>query len=334
MTTVCYILSHYISHRQAGLQFQDCFRRLGVRLVEAPAEADLVIIHNEPWSVAGYYRVFPDLREQRVVTYAVWETDRLPESYRFNLSLPSEIWTCSAYSRDALAQSGRPVSVVPHVVSVPEPNAAAEQRMRERIGARDGEMLFYTIANVSNVRKGVDDLLRAFDGLFLPGEARLIVKSNVPLPPALASVRDVVVISELLDDDDLFALHRVADCFVSAHRSEAWGLGISEAMACGNLVVATAHGGNMDYMNAGNSLPVACHVEPIRAAEVKSQPDILTSGMHWGYVDPDDLRRQLRRAFDDRVSLRRLAEQAQLDMKSYAPERISECIAEHLAALV
>ncbi|HXH92230.1 MAG TPA: glycosyl transferase, group 1, partial [Thermoanaerobaculia bacterium] len=140
MTTVCYILSHYISHRQAGLQFQDCFRRLGVRLVETPAEADLVIIHNEPWSVAGYYRVFPELREKRVVTYAVWETDQLPESYRFNLSLSSEIWTCSGYSRDALAQSGRPVSVVPHVVSVPEPNAEAERRMRERIGIRDGEM--------------------------------------------------------------------------------------------------------------------------------------------------------------------------------------------------
>jgi hypothetical protein len=90
----------------------------------------------------------------------------------------------------------------------------------------------------------------------------------------------------------------------------------------------------MDYMNTANSLPVACHVEPIRAAEVKSQPDILTSDMHWAYVDPDDLRRQLQRAFDDRMSLRRLAEQAQMDMKRYAPERISECLAEHLAAFV
>lgn len=334
MATVCYILSHYISHRQAGLQFQDCFRSLGVRLVDTPREADLVIIHNEPWSVAGYYRAFPKLSEKHVVAYSVWETDQLPESYRFNLSLTSEIWTCSAYCRDALAESGRPVSVVPHVVSVPEPNAEAELRMRERIGARDGEMLFYTIANVTNVRKGVDDLLRAFDGLFPSGEARLIVKSNVPMALPPASARDVVVITELLSDDDLFALHRVGDCFVSAHRSEAWGLGISEAMACGNLVVATAHGGNMDYMTTGNSLPVACQIEPIRAAEIKSQPDILTSDMHWAYVDPDDLRRQLRRAFDDRVSLRRLGEQAQLDMKRYAPERISECLAEHLAAFV
>jgi glycosyltransferase involved in cell wall biosynthesis len=333
MMNVCYLLSHYISHRQAGLQFQDCFRRLGVRLVDTPAQADLVIIHNEPWSVPGYYRAFPELREKRVIAYSVWETDRLPDAYRFALSLTAEIWTCSTYCRDVMAETGRPVWVVPHVVSVPEPNADAERRMRERIGADEGEMLFYTIANVTNARKGVEDLVRAFEDLFPLGGVRLIVKSNTSLP-SLQSSRKVVVINELLDEDDLFALHRVGDCFVSAHRSEGWGLGISEAMACGKLVVATAHGGNMDYMNDGNSLPVACRVEPIRAAEVKSQPDTLTADMRWAYVDPDDLRRQLRRAFDERVSLQRLAAQAQLDLKRYAPQRISEILAERLAAFV
>ena len=61
---VCYLLSHYISHRQAGLQNIACLRELGVMLVDTPAEADIVIIHNEPWSVAGYYRVWPELRDK------------------------------------------------------------------------------------------------------------------------------------------------------------------------------------------------------------------------------------------------------------------------------
>jgi glycosyltransferase involved in cell wall biosynthesis len=324
---VCYLLSHYVSHRVAGLEFRDCLRRIGVEVVDAPAEADAVIIHNEPWSLASYYRVYPELREKRVIAYSVWETDLLPEHYRFNLRLPAAIWTPSSYCRDVLAQAGRPVSVVPHVVRVPAPDPGAEQRMRQRIGARDGELLFYAILNAANVRKGLTDLLTAFDGLFPVAEARLLVKSNTPLPPGMTLPEGVVLLHELLGEADLYALHRIGHCFVSAHRSEAWGLGIADAMACGNLVVATAHGGNMDYMHAGNSLPVACSVEPIHAEDVATQPDTLSAAMRWGYVDRDDLRRQLRRVFEDREALRPLAAQAQRDMQRYAPDRIATILA-------
>ncbi len=328
---VCYVLSHYISHRQAGLQYMDCLRRLGVTLVDTPAEADAVIIHNEPWSVAGYFRVWPELHDRRVIVYAVWETDRLPEHYRFNLSLAGELWTCSAFSARALSEAGRPVSVVPHVVRVPERNREAEERMRERIGARDGEFLFYTILNGPNVRKGLADVLGAFAGLFPEGEARLVVKTATPLPSAPALPPGVTAIAGLLDEDDLYALHRVADCFVSAHHAEGWGLAISDAMACGKLVVATAHGGNMEYMNAGNSLPVACSVEKIRDDDVKQQPELLTGDMHWAYVDLDDLGQQMRRALDEGKSLRQLGAQARRDMERFAPERVTAILEERLS---
>ena len=326
---VCYLLSHYISHRQAGLEYIGCLLRLGVTLVDTPAEADVVIIHNEPWSVAGYYRMWPELRDRRVIVYAVWETDRLPEHYRFNLSLADELWTCSHYCARALSQAGRPVSVIPHVVRVPERDPEAEQRMRERLGTRDGEFLFYTIVN-ANVRKGLPDVLRAFTDLFPNGEARLVAKTTTPLPPALAETPGVIALAGHLPESDLYALHRVADCLVSAHRSEGWGLTISEAMACGNLVIATAHGGNTEYMNPGNSLPVACNVETIRPDDIKQQPELRSAGMHWAYVDPDDLRRQMRRAVDERESLRALGAQAARDMARFAPERVTAMLEEHL----
>jgi glycosyltransferase involved in cell wall biosynthesis len=123
----------------------------------------------------------------------------------------------------------------------------------------------------------------------------------------------------------------VADCLVSAHRSEGWGLTISDAMACGNLVVAIAHGGNMEYMDAGNSLPVACSVERIRDDDVKQQPQILTGDLHWAYVDLDDLERQMRRALDERESLRQLGAQARRDMERFTPERVAAILEERLA---
>jgi glycosyltransferase involved in cell wall biosynthesis len=327
---VCYLLSHYISHRQAGLQYIGCLLQRGVTLVDTPAEAEVVVIHNEPWSVAGYYRMWPELHDRRVIVYAVWETDHLPEHYRFNLSLADELWTCSEYCAGALSEAGRPVLVIPHVVRIPERDPGAEQRMRERLGARDGEFLFYTIVS-ANVRKGLADVIGAFADLFPNGEARLVVKTTTPLPAALAETPGVIALAGLLDDSDLYALHQVADCLVSAHRSEGWGLTISDAMACGNLVVATAHGGNMEYMNAGNSLPVACSVERIRDDDIRQQPELLSAGMHWAYIDHDDLRRQMRRALDERQSLHQLGAQAKRDMERFAPERVTAILEERLA---
>ena len=55
----------------------------------------------------------------------------------------------------------------------------------------------------------------------------------------------------------------------------------------------------------------------------KQQPELLTSDMHWGYADPADLRRQMRRAADERESLRPLARQAARDMERFALERVT-----------
>lgn len=328
---VCYFLSHYASHRVAGLHYIDCLRGLGVEVTGSPDGADVVVIHNEMATIPGYYRMHPGLRDRRVVAYAVWETDRLPDHFRFNLGLAAEIWTCSTYCRDVLSRAGRPVFIVPHVVAPPAPDAAAEARVRERIGG-GGEFLFYTVvSSAANVRKGVEETVRAFGELFPGGEARLVVKTARPLPPHLAGTPGVVSIAGPLPEEEVAALHRVADCYVSAHRSEGWGLTLSDAMAAGRVVVATAHGGNMDFMNASNSLPVACGVEPVRPRDAATQPDTLTVDMRWGYVDPDDLKRQMRRAFDERASLGGLREQARRDMAAYAPERIAPVLAARLA---
>lgn len=328
---VCYFLAHYVSHRTAGLHYIDCLRSLGVEVTDSPRDADVVVIHNEPPTIPGYYRMHPELRDRRVVAYAVWETDRLPDHFRFNLGLANEIWTCSTYCRDVLSQAGRPVSIVPHVVAPPAPDAAAEARLRERIGG-DGEFLYYTIAtSAGNVRKGVEETVRAFGELFPGGGARLVVKTTRPLPPHLAGTPGVVAIAGSLPERELAALHRIADCCVSAHRSEGWGLTLSDAMAAGRVVVATAHGGNMDFMNASNSLPVACSVEPVRPREAATQPDLLTVDMRWGYVDPSDLKRQMRRAFDERASLGAMRERARRDMAAYTPERIASVLAARLA---
>ncbi len=54
-----------------------------------------------------------------------------------------------------------------------------------------------------------------------------------------------------------------ADCYVSLHRSEGFGLTPAEAMCMGKPVIATRYGGNLEFMNDRNSWLVDCELVPI-----------------------------------------------------------------------
>ena len=55
---------------------------------------------------------------------------------------------------------------------------------------------------------------------------------------------------------DLCALLNAADCYLSPHRAEGYGLTLLESMALGKPVIATAYSGNMDFMTGDNSFPL------------------------------------------------------------------------------
>ncbi len=328
---VCYLLGNWVSHRRAGELNRSCLAAHGVELVDHPAGADVVVIHNEPWTLASYFRALPELRDRRVVAYCVWETDRLPARWAHNLQFVDEIWTCSTYCAAAFGAVGPPVHVVPHVVQLDDPDPAAETWLLEVVGPADGRLTFYTIGTVANPRKAVDVALRAFDGLFAPERARMIVKTERPLPAELARIPGVVGLDGWFDDARIRALHTAGDVFVSAHRSEGWGLGLSEAMLAGNVVIATAHGGNTEFMDRENSLLVSCCVQRIGPADVERQPSVLTPEMQWGYIDEHELRATLGRCADEWDELAPLRANARRAMERFTPERVAEVMLARLA---
>ena len=74
---------------------------------------------------------------------------------------------------------------------------------------------------------------------------------------------DVQVIDRKLPAAEMAALMEAADCYVSLHRSEGFGLTIAEAMLRGKPVVATNYGGPRDFLTAENSFPVDYRLVPI-----------------------------------------------------------------------
>ncbi len=209
-----------------------------------------------------------------------WEVDRFPERYRAALDIVDEVWVGSDFVRASVARATeKPVLTLPIPVTAPVPSPGT----RARLGL-DGGFLFYFSFDFDSVvtRKNPAGLIEAFRAAFAPGDgARLLIRgingdrhmlALEELRYAASDRSDITVLDGYLDSGAKDGLMCECDCYVSLHRSEGLGLTMAEAMAAGRPVIATAHAGNLEFMNASNSLlvpvrelrPVGAGSPPIR----------------------------------------------------------------------
>ncbi len=189
-----------------------------------------------------------------------WETDVLPPSWTPAFDYVEEVWV---YSRFMAENLGRllpmPIVVVPPAVVAPDVDVG------ELTIARDNRFTFLFMLDLFSTlrRKNPVGLVDAFTRAFAPGEGpRLIVKTiNARFRPeaaeelrrSAAGHPDVEFVDAYLEPGQKAALIARADCFVSLHRSEGFGLPLAEAMALGTPVIATGYSGNLDFTTPFNS---------------------------------------------------------------------------------
>jgi len=149
------------------------------------------------------------------------------------LELLDEVWTSSRFCRDVLMRHHGNVHIVPHVVSPPRTNAAALADVSAMIsrGDDDGAFWFYAITRPRDPRKNLAATLEAFSALISDRPLRFAVKAtpNLSLPASIPA--GFVGLSGTWSNEEVSALHHLCHAFVSPHRGEGWGLGLSEAMA-------------------------------------------------------------------------------------------------------
>jgi glycosyltransferase involved in cell wall biosynthesis len=190
-----------------------------------------------------------------------WETDAIPDRWDQAFSLVDEIWVYSSYVAENVGRASPvPVVVVPLPVEVPSTPACPAP-----VDLADGDFVFLFAFDYFSTleRKNPHGLIEAFTRAFAPGEGpKLIVKTIHAdfRPEARDRLRwtaggreDVMLLDAALPPDGMAALFARADCYVSLHRSEGFGLTPAEAMALGKPVIATAYGGNTDFMTPANS---------------------------------------------------------------------------------
>lgn len=329
---VCYLQSRYTSHERAGLAYQQALREAGVSVVRFPAEADVVIIHDEASHLPNYFRAFPELSDRYVINYAVWEATKLPPHRIACLGLVDEVWTCSKFCQDVFSTAHDRVFRVPHIVPAPsEPTVAAQEDLRALLKLDDAAFVFYAIATVFP-RKNLTAAIEAFAALDI--DAHFVVKTDAPLHQDLAKVERVINLHGKISGDLINALHARGDCFVSAHCGEGWGLGLSEALSLGNSIVATGFGGCMEFLSASNSYLADFKIGPLQVDERQRLGFTASdTSAEWAYVDTDMMRKHMRQTYAERTMTTERQRQAVVDAENFRPRVVGQIMARRLAAI-
>lgn len=331
---IYYHLSKYISHRLSGLDFIACLRSLGHTVLtgpERPAGADIAILHDDPLNFPAVFARFPELHSLRAIAFSVWENEILAGPYIEPLGLVKEIWTPSSFSARAMRRHFPCVRILPHVVQRHVPTPADLDFAHKAVRGEEKAYRFFAIVDAVNPRKNVNVLLAAFAALRrgLRRDMRLIVK-QYRMDMDFSGIPGVISISGELSPGQVAALHIMADAYVSAHHAEGWGLGLSEAMAYGKPVIATGYSGNMDFMDAGNSLPVAYRMAPV-SEEMCDLVPLFSRDMQWADIDPEALIRTMQRAVLGRLP-ETLPREAARITERFGPKAVAERMRELLAA--
>lgn len=231
----------------------------------------------------------------------VWETERFPESWRFAESLVHEVWApsgfCARTFRGALKV---PVRIVPHLVSTP-PDPGID--MRARFGVAAEAFLGLAVMDIVSCpeRKNPWDHIRTWRTAFADDDDKvLVMKLRVgkrtrlvleELRELIGDADNVKIVVDELENDEIAALHRAADVYLSLHRSEGFGLNIYEALLLGKPTVATDWSANAEYgPGFANYHPVKYELRPYRDwLGHYSEGDF-----SWASADIADAARQLR----------------------------------------
>jgi glycosyltransferase involved in cell wall biosynthesis len=227
------------------------------------------------------------------------------------------------------------------VVALPPPvQRPAAEAPPLRLGVPDGFLFLFVFDYLSTIqRKNPVGLIEAFKRAFLPGEGpQLLIKTiNAPLRPlaeeevlwAAHGRSDIHVIDRSLSAVELSGLMAACDCYASLHRAEGFGLTMAEAMAIGKPVIATGYSGNVDFMNASNSLLVDYAI-----GRVGPECEIYPPEGEWADPSVEHGAELMRRVHDDRDAAAVLGARARADIaRQLSPAATGAAMRRRLEAL-
>lgn len=246
---------------------------------EEPASINIFHINgNEVEQSLGHLNYTSSWNGYNII-YPAWELSRYPKEWAVQLDRFDEIWAPSLFIKESIETvCNKPVIHMPLACEIVLSSFLSRRYFG--IPETDYAFLFFFDVRSYSTRKNPHAVIESFRRLLKVrpyAKTRLILKINgAEMKPDLMRklhedlmdiANQVTILQQLMTDNEAKNLVRCCDCFLSLHRSEGFGRGISEAMVLGKPVIATGYSGNMEFMNPDVSFPVAYNLIPLKEGE-------------------------------------------------------------------
>lgn len=271
------------------------------------------------WDVAFEYPLnYERLKAKRKAGLLVYESTKLPtrwaEAVREHLDL---LVVPSNFCRKAAERSGVPVDRIAVVPYGFDPGRFHPMDQPPSRPKEAGEMFTFLCVALPHLRKGIRELIQAFQEEFDPGEeVELLLKMPYRLgnrqgrkpwemepfgnnqeeePRAFPYDPRIRLIHSQDPPGRMPFWYEQCDAYIQPSYGEGFGLSILEAMATARPTVVTGWGGHMDFCGPNNSYLVDYELIPAGKAQYDSEDE----GALFARPLIGSLRNQMRRVFID-----------------------------------
>lgn len=240
-------------------------------------------------------------------------------SWFYQVSMMDEVWVANETSKGVLESHGikSKVRVVPHTFDI----SKYQKRYGElSIPQAEGTFKFYYIGDF-NDRKNLESIVTCFHSEFEEDEnVSLVLKFNKfgTTPKQLhdgvveylmqikkrlrirSNYKQEIIVTDKLPEESIYSLHQYCDCFVCPSRGEAWSIPTLEAMAFGNIPIASNFGGPAEFIDKSNwrTGTLINGVYSCCKSNDAAFPDLFTSKEYWFQPCEKQIREQMRKYYE------------------------------------
>ncbi len=281
------------------------------------------------------------------IGYGYYEMSDVLDDFLRGAELLDEIWAPTKFVQATISRRVTiPVVYMPIPLEVP----GKRQDIRSKFGLSGRDFTFYCSFDARSLieRKNpfavIDAFKRAFARVDAPVVLLIKVSASPNSKPQLKAVGElkrkiegdprIRLLRPVLGREELMDLFYSVDCYVSLHRAEGLGLGMSEAMSVGTPVIATGYSGNLDFMDASNSSLVGFDYVNDDTPQKIDRNIKLSERFYWADANVDDAAEKMRRIFTDPAYRLRIAAKGKSDVaRFYSVEAIARNYSERLELL-